>query len=250
MCSKFRGLVGLPYRSDKEFNKQIDEEMDKMVKSLSEPLGVQRVRRRKGIPLPPPPPPPLPPVPLLPEEGLARLKAARSLQAIPRDRSHVEGDKQLARSILLERKLRGENAYIAPDGPVGSDPYFRTSKITSLNFFNFNDFIKKHEKTVVIFYNSLKNETFFPSREFANAAMRSTNDKHAYAAVNCSVDSELCCKHQISKMPTLKLFSNGFYVSTVAIPDAFTADQINLLVNMTPVLTQPRPELPPRKKLF
>lgn len=72
------------------------------------------------------------------------------------------------------------------------------------------------------------------------AADKSQHENHCYGAVDCNFHKPLCCQERITRTPALKLYSNGFIVSTVMEASSFTGDQMNQLVTMSPVLTQPR----------
>lgn len=71
----------------------------------------------------------------------------------------------------------------------------------------------------------------------------SLNPAHKYAAVDCTVEKALCLQEQILKTPVYKLYSNGFSLSTIKEADKMNADQLRMLVAMTPVLHQSRLEI-------
>lgn len=63
---------------------------------------------------------------------------------------------------------------------------------------------------------------------------------HALARVDCAVEKELCCREQANKLPIFRLYSNGFDVSTIRHGQNITAHQMQKMIAMAPVLTQPR----------
>lgn len=61
--------------------------------------------------------------------------------------------------------------------------------------------------------------------------------------MDCLFDKNLCEKQKIKETPALKLFSNGYEMSTMTSLANFSTNQMRMLMKMTPVLTQPRVEL-------
>lgn len=82
---------------------------------------------------------------------------------------------------------------------------------------------------------------FFPV--FHQAADKTANPSYAFGTVDCLYDFALCEQQNIKSSPALKLFSNGFDLSTLNDPGKFTSDQLRMLMKMTPILTQPRVEV-------
>ncbi|BFZ13944.1 hypothetical protein BsWGS_16983 [Bradybaena similaris] len=114
------------------------------------------------------------------------------------------------------------------------------SKVQTLNGFNYYDFIAGAEKCLVIFYNPFQCESVFPKMQFQYAAIETQNPQHRFARVDCTVEKTLCLQEQILKTPVYKLYSNGFSLSTIKEADKMNADQLRMLVAMTPVLHQSR----------
>ncbi|BFZ13939.1 hypothetical protein BsWGS_16978 [Bradybaena similaris] len=117
---------------------------------------------------------------------------------------------------------------------------FGSGNVYNLSQSNYDGFIRDKEKALVIFYDA--NTASFASlaREFGHAADTSQHDNHGYGAVDCAVHPPLCCQEKITRTPSLKLFSNGFILSTINEASTFTTDQMNQLVTLSPVLTKPR----------
>ncbi|BFZ13947.1 hypothetical protein BsWGS_16986 [Bradybaena similaris] len=135
-----------------------------------------------------------------------------------------------------------------PMSPVSRQSEFRTvfksDKVVPLTSRDFRMYLRGMEKAWVMFYNPNQSECLTPGLELGAAAETCYNEDHGFAAVDCSVYSELCCKEQTSKLPVFKLYSNGFGVSTLNELKDVKAGQLKLLMTMTPVLHQPR-QTPP-----
>lgn len=103
-----------------------------------------------------------------PEDWLEELRAPAPRED-PRAAPH-EARTNKTFSRRKERKQLGLVGSLTVDVPVAPDPYFKTDSVLSLNIFNFDEFIKAHEKTIIMFFHSRKKESFYPSKEFANVS--------------------------------------------------------------------------------
>ncbi|BFZ13931.1 hypothetical protein BsWGS_16970 [Bradybaena similaris] len=158
--------------------------------------------------------------------------------AAEEDSLEAEGAQTLAGNTQSFLHLVGKST---GDAKVEPEEYFQTDTVLGLNSLNFDGFIKKHNKTLVMFFDSLKTDSFLPSKEFAAASIKARHTQnHVFAAVDCHVEGKLCCRENVKQLPSLKLYSNGFLVSSLSVLKDFGSDQMNMLMTMAPVLTQPR----------
>ncbi|CAG5135051.1 unnamed protein product [Candidula unifasciata] len=138
-------------------------------------------------------------------------------------------------------KLQPEPIY--ENSMPDKNKFLGTHQVMQLDDKSYSNVITHYEKTLVMFYNPFQCDSVFPGMQFASAASANTNKLHRYASVDCSTEKELCLDQKILKTPVFKLYSNGYIISNIGDPDKFNADQMRMLVTMTPVLNQPRQEL-------
>ncbi|BFZ13928.1 hypothetical protein BsWGS_16967 [Bradybaena similaris] len=120
------------------------------------------------------------------------------------------------------------------------DYYFNVDTVFGLSEVNFDEFVKSHEKTLVMFLQTSSPDSASPAKEFAKASKSASKQRHAFASVDCIEEKQLCCREDANELPMMKLYSNGFTVSSLQYIKDFNADQMKMLVAMAPVLTKPR----------
>ncbi|BFZ13932.1 hypothetical protein BsWGS_16971 [Bradybaena similaris] len=143
----------------------------------------------------------------------------------------------------LSQASEPESPIIAGPNPLVRDNNFSSLYVMSLKEYNFDKFICTKEKALVYFYNTDAPPDRVLEAQFAEAANKTYNTNYGFGAVDCLFNHFLCDDEKITTSPALKLFSNGFQLSTFDVPRKFTADQMRMLMKMTPILTQPRVEL-------
>ncbi|BFZ13933.1 hypothetical protein BsWGS_16972 [Bradybaena similaris] len=127
--------------------------------------------------------------------------------------------------------------------PLQRDLKFESMNVMLLRQFNFESFISTKEKVLIYFYTTNKPQDRSLEAQFSDAADKTTNPNYGFASVDCLYDNALCEKEKIKETPTLKLFSNGYELSTLNSLAEFNSQQMRMLMKMTPVLSQPRVEL-------
>ncbi|CAG5115450.1 unnamed protein product, partial [Candidula unifasciata] len=68
---------------------------------------------------------------------------------------------------------------------------------------------------------------------------------HVFAAVDCTIESQLCKRQKISVFPTMKLFAQGKTVSTYLDDSFLSSQQMVDFVEKTPSVSK---QLPPAKE--
>ncbi|BFZ13925.1 hypothetical protein BsWGS_16964 [Bradybaena similaris] len=118
--------------------------------------------------------------------------------------------------------------------------FFDSTMVDNLDMSSFDQYIKGMEKALIMFYNPNQPDNFPAGRQFGRAADRKHHWSHSFGAVDCSINNKLCDRESAKKLPMFKLYSNGYDVSTIVHGKSMTADQMHMLMKMTPVLTSPR----------
>ncbi|CAG5134300.1 unnamed protein product [Candidula unifasciata] len=130
-----------------------------------------------------------------------------------------------------------------PDGPrKNASMGLSSPKIVTLNRDNFQQFVAPMEKVLVYFYNSDGNRHTPLESQFSEAADRMNHPGYGFGAVDCALEQAVCHHFQITQPAVLKLFSYGYDLSTINSPMNFSADEMQRLVSMSPVLRKPRAE--------
>ncbi|BFZ13929.1 hypothetical protein BsWGS_16968 [Bradybaena similaris] len=214
---------------------------DRPTQGPTQPVLPHRGRFSERPPNRLPPPPPIEYITLSAVQNPIELKTQSPPEnlAVRRAKTHRQ-QSDLAAMTRKEHKRVGPVVRETVKRQLLPDPYFKVDTVLSLSEVNFDEFVRSHEKTLVMFFQSLKPESLRPARHFAMASLRAHKQKHAFAAVDCNADEELCCRENAKELPMIKLYSNGFTVSSLNFLKDFTADQMNMLMIMAPVLTQPR----------
>lgn len=75
----------------------------------------------------------------------------------------------------------------------------------------------------------------FSCFQYPQAACATQREKHAYAAVDCTKECELCNTQGIKSFPTLKLFSKGTLVNTYGSEPVLLSSEIQRFVETVPV---------------
>ncbi|BFZ13955.1 hypothetical protein BsWGS_16994 [Bradybaena similaris] len=115
------------------------------------------------------------------------------------------------------------------------DPYFNTRLVHSLNESNFVGFLWTKEAALVMFYNPSDSKSSVFRKDFAIAAGSTKRANHAFAAVNCDKDNQLCHGNNVFNTPTFVLFSKGVYVGSVEDVSKFRANTLRQYVETTSV---------------
>ncbi|CAG5135046.1 unnamed protein product [Candidula unifasciata] len=115
------------------------------------------------------------------------------------------------------------------------DPYFNTRLVHSLNESNFGGFLWTKDAALVMFYNPCDSMSSVFKKDFAMAAGSTKRANHAFAAVNCDQQKQLCRVHDVFNTPTFVLFSKGNYVGSVKEVSKFRANSLRQYVETTSV---------------
>ncbi|BFZ17140.1 hypothetical protein BsWGS_20179 [Bradybaena similaris] len=136
-----------------------------------------------------------------------------------------------------------DSVFLDNDVPLQGCDHFRSVFVSGLAAFSFDNFISNKEKALIYFYNTNKPTDLSLEPTFVKAAENIANLAYGFGTIDCLYDQRLCEQLKVTRTPTLKLFSNGFDVSTIEVPQDLNANQIHMLMKMTPILTRPRQEL-------
>ncbi|CAG5134302.1 unnamed protein product [Candidula unifasciata] len=130
-----------------------------------------------------------------------------------------------------------------PRESMMADSSFLSGNVIALNEQNFEFYITPKEKAIIYFYDTSSGRNTHLQNSFSDAADLPMHPSYGFGAVNCFRDPNLCDRYQVTQTPTLRLFSNGFLVSSINRPETISTEQMQQLMKMTPVLTQPRAQI-------
>ncbi|CAL1535695.1 unnamed protein product [Lymnaea stagnalis] len=97
--------------------------------------------------------------------------------------------------------------------PVQPDKFVHSEKVMGLLECNFFEFLNDKQSALVMFYNPNCANCLRSRGHYARAAKFTKRDGHAYAAVDCTTETDLCKREGISRLPTYQLYSKGMYIS-------------------------------------
>ncbi|BFZ13936.1 hypothetical protein BsWGS_16975 [Bradybaena similaris] len=132
---------------------------------------------------------------------------------------------------------------VAPSPPVAPryrvlspiiEHTYESDKVVDLSADNFEQFTQSMGKVLVLFFNSGQFNNEELRNEFALAADMNREREGNFGAVDCSEDRELCYREGACCTPMLKLFSDGFVMSSIKQPLCFKASQMQVLINTVP----------------
>ncbi|CAG5134301.1 unnamed protein product [Candidula unifasciata] len=105
---------------------------------------------------------------------------------------------------------------------------------------NFKQKIQPMAKGLVYFYNSRGNRNNRNEKTFVSAADTLHHELFLFGAIDCAFETGVCNHYQITETPIIKLFSNGFDVSTIHRPESFGVDALQKFITWAPELKKPR----------
>ncbi|CAG5115448.1 unnamed protein product [Candidula unifasciata] len=130
--------------------------------------------------------------------------------------------------------LHSRNPF-AKQGPP--DPYVESGAVVGLKKKTFRKFIKDLDAAFVLFYNPCEKKCCAAKVSMRQAAHVTRKENHAFAAVDCSQDEELCRKELVFTVPTMKLYVKGMTVNTYSHTNLLPAE-IRKFVENAPIVRE------------
>uniref|UniRef100_A0A2C9KGN7 Thioredoxin domain-containing protein n=1 Tax=Biomphalaria glabrata TaxID=6526 RepID=A0A2C9KGN7_BIOGL len=97
--------------------------------------------------------------------------------------------------------------------PPMPDKFVRNDKVMGLIECNFYEYLNELQSAMVMFYNPSCPACQRNRPHYIKAAKNMRRDGHAYAAVDCTQEVELCKREGVTRLPTFQLYTKGTYVS-------------------------------------
>ncbi|BFZ13992.1 hypothetical protein BsWGS_17031 [Bradybaena similaris] len=152
------------------------------------------------------------------------------------------GESQEARGKMRTfiNKVTGRRAQSRPEGKQSQlqfcpDPYVGSRDVTGLHSKTFSKFLKRLDAVLVLFYNPFDDNCRWAKLNVREAAGATQRENHAYAAVDCTKECQLCRTQGIKSFPTMKLFSKGRLVNTYGSDTVLLSREIQTFVERVPV---------------
>lgn len=131
--------------------------------------------------------------------------------------------------------------------PVEEDKFVKGANVMGLIECNFYNFLSDKLAAMVMFYNPNCKDCERQRAHIIRAAKVTKRPNHAYAAVDCTVEKELCKRENITRLPTFILYTRGKYISAREFPLEYTRmkdliDRIEPLPPLHPLQVTKDPE--------
>ncbi|BFZ13988.1 hypothetical protein BsWGS_17027 [Bradybaena similaris] len=107
--------------------------------------------------------------------------------------------------------LHSHNPF-AKSGPP--DPFVGSGAVVGLTKKTFKKFIRDLDAAFVMFYNPRDKKCCGARATMRQAAHTTQKENHAFAAVDCTQECELCMTEKVRTYPTMKLYVKGLTVDT------------------------------------
>ncbi|BFZ13943.1 hypothetical protein BsWGS_16982 [Bradybaena similaris] len=133
--------------------------------------------------------------------------------------------------------------------PLRPASMFEHEKIPGLDKDNFYDTVLKKEKALILFGDSRVPRNGRFDVAYIDAAEKTTNEKFQFGFVDCGYNIPFCKQQKICKIPTLKLYSNGFEVAKMEDMSHINSKHMRQMMAMAPVLKLPKKTLEYQRQL-
>ncbi|CAG5125601.1 unnamed protein product [Candidula unifasciata] len=126
-----------------------------------------------------------------------------------------------------------------------TDPFIGSRLVLGLTSHNINDFLPEKDIALVMFYDPNDPQCEWSKKHFLKAAKTTVRENHAYAAIDCTQQDELCETEGVTSLPSFKLYSKGKVFGVYDRPREFVYFTMRKFVENAPLLTEPqRPKRP------
>ncbi|CAG5134299.1 unnamed protein product, partial [Candidula unifasciata] len=116
---------------------------------------------------------------------------------------------------------------------------FFSRNITHLYDGNIETFVAPLEKCLIYFHATGTSPNPGLEYSFSKVADTVNHPGYGFGVIDCGYMPSLCYMYDVHRTPALKLFSNGFEVSTISAPESLTPEAMQKLMVMSPVLNKP-----------
>ncbi|KAK3779326.1 hypothetical protein RRG08_031617 [Elysia crispata] len=124
---------------------------------------------------------------------------------------------------------------------VKFDPFIGSRSVEGLDNGNYSNVLQEKELTMVMFYDPNDPQCEWSKKHFLKAAKTTQRMNHAYAAVDCTREADLCEREGVVTYPTFKLYTRNTLVDTYTRPQQMTFITIKNFMETMKVV----PEVPP-----
>ncbi|KAK0066921.1 protein disulfide-isomerase A5-like isoform X1 [Biomphalaria pfeifferi] len=125
------------------------------------------------------------------------------------------------------------------------DPFINSRLVEGLKESVFFDFLSSKDVALVMFYDAKEPQCEWSKKHFLKAAKITERENHAYAAVDCVKEQELCNAEGVTSLPYFKMYSKGKMFAAYSNPTTFTYHTMARFVENAPVLQEAgRPKRP------
>lgn len=94
------------------------------------------------------------------------------------------------------------------------DRFIDSTKILGLNRDSYKAYLEDHHVAMVMFYDPKCPQCQRVKPHFLKAAYVTKREGSTYAAVDCTLEPELCSQELVNALPTIKLYSKGRVISS------------------------------------
>ncbi|BFZ08156.1 hypothetical protein BsWGS_11195 [Bradybaena similaris] len=121
---------------------------------------------------------------------------------------------------------------------IRRDPFVQCDLVYGLNDSTLTQFLSDKDVAMVLFYDPCDSMSRWCKPRFAKAAAITTRDNHAYAAVNCLDNDELCVRQDINMLPAYGLYSRGRLIAATSDVSDYTSENIKNFLERAPVFEE------------
>ncbi|BFZ13958.1 hypothetical protein BsWGS_16997 [Bradybaena similaris] len=114
------------------------------------------------------------------------------------------------------------------------DLNFKSNRVFSLNRHNFRPFVDNRDIAMILFYGTDIPDYSELLKEYSAAAGCTQRPGHAYAAVNCAIDPQLCLSNGVKRTPQITVYSFGNVVRAMAHPEHLQEVHLRKFVEHAP----------------
>ncbi|BFZ13952.1 hypothetical protein BsWGS_16991 [Bradybaena similaris] len=173
--------------------------------------------------------------------------ATRNIQ-IPMPQSFASPtltDDPLLELSLSLPKVRGRSRVKAspkaPQVKVSTDPFFGSDFVYSLNVFNSREFLMRKAAVLVLFYCPHDKDITEIRNHYTSSASSTKRENHAYAAVDCTQEPELCTAFGITLTPVVAYYSRGIKIDSGLVESQeFVKDDLRFFMEQAPIYNDPK----------
>ncbi|CAG5135047.1 unnamed protein product [Candidula unifasciata] len=124
---------------------------------------------------------------------------------------------------------------------VSPDPFFGSDFVYSLNALNSREFLMRKAAVLVLFYCPHDKDISEIKKHYTSSASSTKRENHAYAAVDCTLEPELCTAFGITFTPFVAYYSRGIKIDSGLVESKeFVKDDLRFFMEQAPIYNDPK----------